>query len=76
MKNVTITMEEETVQLAKVAAAKGGRSLSRFVEQAVRRELGLPAMTRQEAAKRFLDGPPLRLLNDDLTAPNTEQLYE
>ncbi len=64
------------MQLARVAASKSGKSLSRFAEQLIRKELGLSPLTRREAAERFLDGPPLRLLNEDGTAPTTDQLYD
>jgi predicted transcriptional regulator len=56
MKNVTITMDDGLVRKARVAAAHEGKSLSRFVAEAVERCLGgTPA--QKEAIKRFLAGP-------------------
>ena len=75
MKNVTITLEDEVAARARVQAAKEGKSLSRFVSGLVERRVG-KAVSQREAVEAFLAGPPLPLLNDDLTAPTTDELYE
>ena len=75
MKNVTVTMSEALLQRARVAAARDGKSLSRFVAESVERSVGRP-MTQREALKAFLDGPPLHLLDENGQAPTTAQLYD
>jgi plasmid stability protein len=76
MTNVTITLDDETIQRTRVAAAQAGKSVSKFVGELLRKELGSSPLSRKEAMRRFLDGPPLNILNEDGTAPTTDQLYE
>ena len=72
MKNVTISMDEELAQLARVAAAKAGQSLSRYLADAAREKLANDnaegsAQQRKanlEALERFLAGPKLEISKD------------
>lgn len=73
MKNVTITLSEDVVARARVQAAREGKSLSRFVSGLVEGRVGKP-MSQRDAVEAFLAGPPLPLLNEDGTAPTTDQL--
>lgn len=75
MKNVTVTMSETLLQRARVAAARDGKSLSKFVAEAVEQRVGRP-MTQREALDIFLSGPPLRVLDENGQAPTTAQLYD
>jgi hypothetical protein len=75
MKNVTVTMDEAVLQRARVAAAREGKSLSRFVSELVERSVGRP-MTQREALKVFLDGPPLHALDENGKAPTRAQMYD
>lgn len=75
MKNVTITLEADLVSRARVQAAREGKSLSRFVSVLVEQRVGKP-ISQREAVEAFLAGPPLPLLNEDGSAPTTDQLYE
>jgi hypothetical protein len=75
LKNVTVTMDEQLLLSVRVEAAKQGKSVSKFISEEMRRRCG-QKLSQREAIDRFLSGPPLRLLNDDLTAPTTDQLYE
>ncbi|MEH3119493.1 MAG: hypothetical protein PGN25_18420 [Methylorubrum populi] len=75
MKNVTVTMSEALLQRARVAAARDGKSLSRFVAEAVEQRVGRP-LTQSEAIERFLAGPPLHVLDENGMAPTTAQLYD
>ena len=75
MKNVTITLDEETAAWARVYAARKSVSLSRFVGELLRdrmresREYDA-AMKRYFALKPFpLTGPPQRY-------PKREELYD
>jgi hypothetical protein len=58
MKNVTITLDEETARWARVEAAKAGKSLSRWIGEHLS---GLRSRepTQQESVERFLSSPEL-----------------
>jgi len=75
MKNLTITLDEETARLARVRAAERDMSLSRFIGEALRRELRHDdayeaAYRAWRAQKPFpLKGPPQPY-------PKREELYD
>ena len=75
MRNVTITLDNETASQAKVRAAERGMSLSRYVGEMLRRELRSgdiydAAYRSWRAAKPFpLEGPPQKY-------PQREELYD
>lgn len=75
MKNVTVTLDEVLLQRARIAAAREGKSLSRFVAESVEQRVGRP-MTQAEALKAFLDGPPLHVLDENGKAPTRAQRYD
>lgn len=75
MKNITITLNEDMAARARVAAAEQGKSLSRYVSNLIEKSLGRPASQR-DAVEAFLAGPSLPLLNEDGTAPTTDQLND
>lgn len=64
MKNVTISMDDDLAHLTRIAAAKAGKSVSRYLAEAAREKLmaddvGIaPLRNRQkEALERILAGP-------------------
>ena len=75
MKNITITLDDETAAWARVQAAERNMSLSRFVGEVVHEHMGKgdayeASMRRFLAAKPFpLKGPPQRY-------PTREELYD
>ena len=75
MKTVTVSMDEALLQRARTAAARDGKSLSRFVAEAVAHRVDRP-MTQLEAIQRFVSGPPLHLLDENGNAPSRDQLYD
>jgi hypothetical protein len=75
MKNVTVTMDEAVLQRARVAAARDGKSLSRFVSEAVEQRVGRP-LSQREAIERFLAGPLMNLTDENGKAPTRDQLNE
>lgn len=75
MKNVTVTMDESLLQRARVAAARDGKSLSKFIAETVELRVGRP-LTQAEALEQFLAGPPLHLLDENGRAPTRDQLYD
>ena len=75
MKNVTVSMDEAVLQRARVAAARDGKSLSRFVAETVEQRVGRP-LTQREAIERFLAGPLMNLTDENGKAPSRDELYE
>jgi plasmid stability protein len=77
MKNVTITLDEETAEWARVHAAQKGISLSRFVGEVLRQHLP-QAQEYEQAMNRWL---ARRLFDRPLTAPGEklptrEEIYD
>jgi hypothetical protein len=74
MKNVTISMDEETAAWARVEAAKAGKSLSRYVGD-------LLAEGRERSSKRkaaidaFLAGPLWPLSDENGRMPTRDEIY-
>lgn len=75
MKNVTVTMDDTLLQRARVAAARDGKSLSRFIAETVEQRVGRP-MTQLEAIERFLAGPSMNLTDENGKAPTRDRLYD
>ncbi len=69
MKNVTISMDDETHRLSRVQAAKMGLSMSRYIDGLVRKDIlnaeaadeAAERRERLEALERFLSGPKLHI---------------
>ena len=57
MKNVTITLPENTVRRARVAAASQGKSLSKFVSDLVSREVEYDPEAVLRKLDKFFNGP-------------------
>ena len=60
MKNITITLDEETAAWARVHAAERNMSLSRYVRELLRERM-LRCREYEEAMKRFCAQKPIRL---------------
>jgi hypothetical protein len=60
MKNVTITLDEETAAWARVHAAQHNVSLSRFVSELLQRHMR-ESRVYDEAMRRFLAERPVKL---------------
>jgi len=58
MRNVTITLPETTLSRLRVAAAREGKSMSKFTAELVEQKLGR-TLTQREAVDAFLAGPDL-----------------
>lgn len=68
MKNITISMEDELAARTRVAAARVGKSVSRYLAETLREKLAAEEGGRGdgrnlelEAIRRFLAGPPLNI---------------
>lgn len=74
MKNVTISLDEDTAVWARVEAAKAGKSLSRFVGDLLS-ETRAGNAARHSAARSFLDGPLWDLSDSTGALPKRGDLY-
>jgi hypothetical protein len=75
MKNITITLDEETAAWARVHAAERGLSLSRMVGEMLQREMR-GAREYDEAMRRFLSKRPVMLRLAGERFPTREELYD
>jgi len=76
VKNVTITLDEETAARARVHAAERGMSLSRYVGEALREHLR-SSDEYEHAMKRWLArGPFKELTGPPQRYPKREELYD
>jgi hypothetical protein len=76
MKNVTITLDEETAAWARVHAAQRDMSLSRFVGELLRRQMR-ESREYDEAMHRYLaKGPFAALKGATERYPAREDLYD
>ncbi|RDJ25320.1 ribbon-helix-helix protein, CopG family [Bosea caraganae] len=72
MKNLTITLPQETIARVRVAAAREGKSMSKFMAEMVEKRLG-QTLTQREALAAFLAGPDLPGIAAE--RPAREDLY-
>jgi hypothetical protein len=75
MKNVTISMPEQTLSRVRVEAAKAGKSVSRFMVDLAEAHV-LPTDDPRAALAVFLSGPLLDLTDENGKAPSRDQLYD
>lgn len=75
MKNVTITLDEETAQWVRIEAAKRGTSVSRLVGELLQ-ERRQRETTYQHTAQRYLGRRPTPLKSDGESYPNREGLHD
>jgi hypothetical protein len=75
MKNVTVTMSEALFSRARVQAAREGKSLSKFVAEAVEGRVGR-VLSQKEALDIFLNGPLMDLTDEHGRAPSRDKLNE
>ncbi|MEJ2624087.1 MAG: DUF6364 family protein [Pseudolabrys sp.] len=73
MKNVTITLPEDTVRRARVAAASQGKSLSKFVSDLVSREVDYDPEELLDRLSKYFDGPGFPGISKDW--PTREEIY-
>jgi predicted transcriptional regulator len=75
MKKITVTLDAETAEKARVQAAKRKMSLSRYIREAVRSEVGRD--DAYEAAYRaWRAEKPLPLKGPPEALPKREELYD
>jgi hypothetical protein len=74
MRNVTITLDEETAHWARVEAAHRDMSVSRLIGQLLREQMRAQA-TYEEAMRRYLSRAPT-VLKDTGPYPAREELHD
>ena len=75
LKNVTVTLDEETLARARVQAAERGMSLSRYIGEVLRQHTGKPD-AYVEAYRRWLALKPLHFKGAPQKYPKREELYD
>jgi hypothetical protein len=74
MKNVTITLDDELMSWARVEAARQGKSLSRFIGEAVAQKRAPDLAEQVSVLDGFLSGPGWAGVSKEL--PTREELYD
>ncbi len=75
MKNVTITLDEETAAWARVHAARHNTSVSRMVGEMLRQRMR-ESVQYEEAMRRFLGKQPVVLRDPDGRYATREELHD
>jgi len=75
MKNVTITLDEETATWARVYAATHNMSVSRLVGEMLRRRMG-EQHEYDQAMRRFLAKKPIKFKGPAKGYPKRDELYD
>lgn len=75
MKNITITLDEETAAWARVHAAERDMSLSRYVGELLRERMR-HSIEYQDAMKRFLGQQPVRLKTAGKSYLTREEVHD
>lgn len=75
LKNVTITLDEQTAEWARLHAAERGISLSRYVGEVLMREMP-KARTYEQAMQAFLAQKPFLSIGPDEKLPTREEIHE
>jgi hypothetical protein len=75
MKNITITLDEETAAWARVYAAGLNKSLSRFLGELLERNMR-ESREYSDAMRQYLAKKPSRLNQESALYPRREELHE
>jgi plasmid stability protein len=75
MKNVTITLDEQTAAWARVYAAQHGKSVSRLIGEMLRERMQ-ERRAYDEAMQCYLGKQPVRLKSGNAGYPKREELYD
>lgn len=75
VKNITITLDEQTAEWARQAAAEQGKSLSRFVSDSLRAQLP-KALSYERSMNSFLSRQPWALRKRGEKLPTREEIHD
>ena len=77
MKNVTITLPEDTLAKVRVEAARAGKSMSKYLAGLIDRQVAKSDRSSDiEAIERFLAAPYWDLTDENGNAPSRDQIYD
>ena len=75
MKNVTVTLDDQTVEWARAQATAQGISLSRYIGEVLRKQLP-EALAYERAMKAWMARKPYLLRDPDEKLPTREEIYD
>jgi hypothetical protein len=76
MKNVTVTLDDQTAEWARAHAAERGMSLSRYIGELLRQQLP-KAQAYEQAMQRYMSNQwTLPLRDPDERLPTREEIYD
>jgi hypothetical protein len=75
MKNITITLDDQTAEWARAEAAAKGTSLSRYVSDLLRRQLP-KAQSYEASMQRWMAREPWTLRHPGEKLPTREEIYD
>jgi len=75
MKNITVTLDDETATWAKVYAAQQNKSLSRFLGELLHTTMR-ESHAYEDAMQRYLSTGPFPLSGEAAPYPKREELYD
>ncbi|MCU0897241.1 MAG: CopG family transcriptional regulator [Burkholderiales bacterium] len=75
MKNITVTLDEQTAAWVRVHAAGRNMSVSRLVGELLHRRMR-EVREYDEAMRRFLERPPVRLKRAGRRYPGRDELHD
>jgi hypothetical protein len=75
MKNITVTLDDETARWAKVYAAQRNKSLSRFLGELLHTTMR-ESHAYEEAMRRYLSKGPFPFSGEATPYPKREELYD
>lgn len=74
MRNITVTLDDETARWARIEAAKREMSVSRFIRETLRERMG-GQLTYEAAMERYLTRPTVPLKHAG-RYPSREEIHE
>ncbi len=77
MKNVTITLPDDTLAKVRIEAARAGKSMSKYLAGLIDRQVAKNDRSSDiEAIERFLAAPYWDLTDENGNAPSRDQIYD
>jgi len=74
MKNITVTLDDETAKWVRVKAAEQNKSMSRYLGDLLQQHMK-DRVAYQRAMERFLSKPPYKIREPGEPLPKREDLY-
>lgn len=75
MKNVTVTLDDQTAEWARAQAAEKGMSLSRYIGEVLREQLP-KAQAYERAMRSYMARKPFIVRQPDEKLPTREEIYD